>query len=103
MLVNDFDYFDVVMVEVDVIYFLGIIFVIFDFEQCVVLLFVLCDVCGWGKVIVFDFNLCFKFWVFLNEMIDVIMQGVLISDIVLFLFEDEVSWFNDVMLQVIVK
>lgn len=94
-LADDPDRLDAAMAEADLIYFSGITLAILEPESRAVLLSALLDARGQGKTIAFDPNLRPMLWASSKVMTRAIMQGAVVSDIVLPSFEDEASWFND--------
>ena len=77
------------------IYFSGITLAILDLNSRNTLFSALKDARAKGKTIAFDPNLRPALWSEPSEMVDTIMQGAKVSDIILPSFEDEAHWFGD--------
>ena len=79
----------------DLIYFSGITLAILDADGRGALLAALQTGRSRGKTIVFDPNLRPRLWEDTQTMVQVIMQGAAVCDMVLPSFEDEATWFAD--------
>ncbi|WP_323770968.1 sugar kinase [Antarctobacter sp.] len=83
------------MGDADLVYFSGITLAILDAASRETLLKALRNARAVGKTIAFDPNLRPSLWSEPSLMIDTIMQGAAVSDIVLPSFEDEARWYQD--------
>lgn len=79
----------------DLIYFSGITLAILEAEDRAGFISVLQAARAKGKTIAFDPNLRPRLWDNTDTMLEVIMAGAAVSDIVLPSFEDEADWFMD--------
>ena len=79
----------------DLIYFSGITLAILSPKKRTALLAAFGKARKAGKTIAFDPNLRPNLWVSDAEMLETIMAGAAVSDIVLPSFEDEAGWFKD--------
>ncbi|MDB4254755.1 sugar kinase [Yoonia sp.] len=79
----------------DLIYFSGITLAILDADGRDTLLCALRAGRADGKTIAFDPNLRLRLWDDTDTMLQVIMAGAAVSDVVLPSFEDEATWFKD--------
>lgn len=82
--------------DADLVYFSGITLAILDPESRHILLDVLREARSEAKTVAFDPNLRPRLWSDTAEMMDAVMQGAAVSELVLPSFEDEASWFGDV-------
>lgn len=79
----------------DLIYFSGITLAILEAGDRAGFISALQAARAKGKIIAFDPNLRPRLWADTDTMLEVIMAGAAVSDIVLPSFEDEADWFKD--------
>lgn len=94
-LADDPTLLDAAVASADLVYFSGITLAILAPERRAALLSALRTARAAGKTIAFDPNLRPRLWASGTDMLDAIMQGAQVADIVLPSFEDEADWFKD--------
>ena len=95
MLADDEERMFAALVEADMIYFSGITLAILDPDRRTALIEALKVARASGRVVAFDPNLRPSLWPSGTEMVEAVMEGAAVSDLVLPSFEDEAVWFGD--------